>query len=307
MMIARKIEIAAVLFADIANSTHIYEVLGDKEARAFLGECISILAGIACGKGGTVIKTIGDEIMLSFPTADGAVEAAIAMHQEMGAVRFEGKKPISVLNIRIGFNFGQVIRENGDVFGDAVNVAARMAALAKQRQIITTEQTLSCLKPEFRNSARLVDKTTIKGKSGEIDIFEIVWEHKAVTMVLGDRDQHRAVGKTRMELHIGEKIVEVDEAHPFITLGRQIHNDLVIDDKRVSRSHARIEYRRGKFVLIDQSTNGTYVQAEGEETKHLIYDEMVLDGQGVISLGHKITSDSPEEIRYSIKNWNCCS
>ncbi|MEW5908455.1 MAG: adenylate/guanylate cyclase domain-containing protein [Thermodesulfobacteriota bacterium] len=301
----RETKTAAVMFADISNSTHLYEVLGDAQARTFLGGCLSLLSEIVEDHNGTVIKTIGDEIMSSYSTADQAVEAAIAMQKSLEKKRFESGKWYPKINIRIGFNFGQVISESGDVYGDAVNVAARIAALAKQRQILTTEQTVTCLKPEFRSSARFIEKSTIKGKSGEIGIFEIVWEHKDVTMVLESLLQHQTGHRTYLELKFRDHVVKVDETNPVITFGRQNYNDIVVDDRRVSRSHARIEYRRGKFILVDQSTNGTCLLAEGEAPKTLIRDEAPISGKGRIGLGYEPDTESSEVIRYEIK-WSSC-
>jgi pSer/pThr/pTyr-binding forkhead associated (FHA) protein len=110
--------------------------------------------------------------------------------------------------------------------------------------------------------------------------------------------------ETCLELRLADQIIEVGRNRPAITLGRQSHNDLVIDDIRVSRAHARIEYRRGKFVLIDQSTNGTYAIIQGENKIKLRRDEASLQGNGVISLGRKTARNSTGKdplIHYEIK------
>jgi class 3 adenylate cyclase len=297
----RETKTAAVMFADISNSTHLYEVLGDAEARSFLGDCLSLLAGIVEDKKGTVIKTIGDEIMSSYSTADEAAEAAIAMQKGIEEKRFESGRNYPAINIRIGFNFGRVISEAGDVYGDAVNVAARLTALAKQRQIITSEYTAGCLSPKFRNSTRFIEKCSIKGKSGEIGIYEIVWEHRDITMILEGFAQHRTEIRTYLELKCKEQVIKVDEIHAVVNFGRQNYNDIVIDDKRVSRSHAKIEYHRGKFILIDQSTNGTCLLVEGESPKTLIHDETPIFGKGYIGLGCNPDPESPNVIYYEVK------
>ena len=107
-----------------------------------------------------------------------------------------------------------------------------------------------------------------------------------------------------MELKFGDQSVEVGKDRSFINIGRQRHNDLVVDDIRVSRTHARIEYRRGKFILIDQSTNGTYAQDQGGKNIHLRRDETPLSGSGVISLGREMDSNDTEDtslIHFEIK------
>lgn len=290
----------AILFADIAKSTHLYETLGDKIAQSLIGTCLSLLSDITRQHHGTVIKTIGDEIMCTFPTGNDAVEAAKIMHQDLEDITIPGQPGIDPPNIYVGIHVGPVVKEDNDVFGDAVNVAARMVSLAKQRQILTTEETVKSLEPENQDAARCIDRTTIKGKSGEVDIYEVVWEQHDVTVMLDDVMGELAL-KTSLEIDFGGKKVIVDQDSPSATLGRQPHNDVVVNDNRVSRSHSRIEYRRGKYLLIDQSTNGTYLLIQGKKSIHLKRDETQLIGQGIIGLGREVTPESPMAIHYVIK------
>ena len=107
--------------------------------------------------------------------------------------------------------------------------------------------------------------------------------------------------KMHMELQCHGETLEVDDSRPSVTLGRQVHNDIVVNDSRVSRTHARVEYRRGKFFLIDQSTNGTFVVIQNKKKVTLKRDETQLLGNGIICLGRKADPDSPEVINYAIK------
>ncbi len=286
----------AILFADIANSTQLYETLGNKDARNLIGDCISLLSKVALNHLGTVVKTIGDEIMCTFPNATDAVEAAMDMNVSLMDMPVDNLPGTFPPNIYVGIQQGPVIVEDDkDVFGDAVNVAAHLVESAKQRQIITTEETLEVLEPELKSAARHIDKAIIKGKAGEINIYEIVWEQKDETVMM-DIPLDVLVGDCLMELKLEDQILEVGKDRSRITLGRQRHNDLVVNDIRVSRTHARIEYRRGKFILIDQSTNGTYAEGPEEYNIHLRRDEIPLSGSGVISLGREIISDSAADI-----------
>src|SRR5262249_36023857 len=113
----------AILFADIAGSTRLYQVIGDERAQASVTACLARLAASAAGQAGVLIKTIGDEIMCRFPMADDALNAACEMHESLRDAPIPGELPISV---RIGTHYGPVILEGGDVFGDAVNVSARL-------------------------------------------------------------------------------------------------------------------------------------------------------------------------------------
>ncbi len=297
---ARITDIVAILFADIAKSTHIYETLGNKVAKDLIDAVISLLSKVTVKYRGTVIKTIGDEIMCTFPTANDAVEAAIEMNQSIGDMPFPANPDYGSPNIYVGIQFGTVIKEGGDVFGDAVNVAARMVALAKQRQIITTEGTLKLLSAERQSAARCIDKTTVKGKSGILRIYEVIWEEDDLTVMVTNTPEIPIV-KIRLELAYQDQTIELDENRPSATLGRQMHNDVVVNDSRVSRSHARIEYNRGKFVLIDQSSNGTVVRNQGKKSIHLKREETQLLGNGVIGLGRDVTPETETAVHFAIK------
>jgi len=290
----------AILFADIAKSTHLYETLGNVTAQNLIGDCISRMADVTRTHKGAVIKTIGDEIMSTFPTATDAVNAGKEMHQAIEQMTLPDKPGFCPPNIYVGIQIGPVVKEEGDVFGDAVNVAARMVALAKQRQILTTEETVNALSADLRKSAQFIDRTTIKGKSGEINIYEIVWEQHDVTVMLDGCLEEMAI-RTRIELSFAGSTIDVDIDRPSATLGRQPHNDIVVSDSRVSRSHARIEYRRGKFVLVDQSTNGTFALIQGKKSIQVKRDETTLIGSGVIGLGREVTPESDMAVHFSIK------
>ena len=300
-MTTRKTVTVAILFADIAKSSHMYETLGDKIARNFIGKCVSTMANVTELHNGTVIKTIGDEVMCTFPTAADAVKAAKAMHMELEEITVDEKPECAPPNIYVGIHLGPVISEGGDVFGEAVNVAAQMVQLANQRQIFTTEETVAALAPEFKSSVRWIDKQTIKGKKGKIKIYEVIWEGQDVTVMLDENLMKSMDLRTRLELEYQGQTFEVGELRPNITLGRQSHNDVVVNDNHVSRTHARIESRSGKFILIDLSTNGTYALMQGKKSVTLKGDEVQLLGNGIIALGQEVDADSSDMIHFAIK------
>jgi hypothetical protein len=239
--------------------------------------------------------------MCTFPTASDAVEAAVKMHQALEDMPFPEKPEYGPPNIYVGIQFGPVIKEEGDVFGDAVNVAARMVSLAKQRQIITTEGTLKLLSKERQTFTRCIDKITVKGKSGLMRIYEVIWEEQDIT-VMGTHIPEAKAVESHLELTYQGQTIRLDENRPSATLGRQKHNDVVVDDKRASRSHARIDYNRGKFTLVDQSSNGTMVKIQGEGNVLLKRDEIQLLGEGVIGLGRKVRPESPTAVHFAVKS-----
>ena len=283
----------AILFADISGSTRLYETLGDKLALEKIEQCLTSLGMVAQRHGGETIKTIGDEIMCAFPAASNAVEAAMAMQQEIIA----GTSP---LHIRIGLHFGEVIREGGDVFGDAVNVAARMARLAVPDQIMSTRATAEVLPVALRTHIRHLGQTTVKGKREDIQICEIIWHNDEELTMMPTLRPGRAAKIANVTLtlkHDGQQMTLTTQHAAFI-IGRDNECDLLVNDPLASRHHARIELRNGKFVLIDQSTNGTYLTHAGKAL-FLHREEAPLSGTGFFALGHEVEIDSPDAVHYS--------
>jgi adenylate cyclase len=290
----------AILFADIAKSTQLYETLGDKLAQKAIASSLGRLEDVTQAFAGTVIKTIGDEIMCTFPSAQEAVDAAREMHLSMEQMRFRAASDIPPPNLYVGLQYGPVIHDGGDVFGEAVNVAARMREHAKPRQIVTTGETIARLPESYREKCHCIEKTPIKGICGELDIFEVIWEEEDVTVMV-DEQLAGIKPKTRLELRVGSTTTRVDEHRPAVSLGRQLHNDVVVNDGMVSRTHARVEYRRGKFFLMDQSTNGTYLETQGKKNIHIKGEETQLAGYGHISLGKEIEPSDAFIISYIVR------
>lgn len=285
----------AVLFADVSGSTRLYELLGDTRAFAAINSCLDLLRRVTVAHGGHVVKTIGDEIMAVLPSADAAVQAACEMQAEVTA-----QPPVenTRIAIRIGLHFGSVLETDGDVFGDTVNIAARMAKIAKSGQIITSDATASKLHPIMRASARMIDALTVKGKTEDIHVFEIIWhESEEMTMMVG-RTHTLPIHESAVRLvHQGQEFL-INAERPSAIIGRDEQADIVIQDRRASRIHAKIERRRDKFAFIDQSSNGSYVTIRGEKEIQLRREEFVLRGSGSISLGHSYAKDPSEVVEF---------
>lgn len=271
-----------VLFADVSGSTRLYEKLGDKEALHAVERCLNRMTRATEQFKGRVVKTIGDEVMAVFDSAEAGMDAACSMQQ-----RVDDLPPVSgiKLAIRIGFHFGPAIEDAKDVFGDTVNMAARMAGLAKAGQIITTAETVGALPTLLQQSTREIDALSVKGKAEDVRVCEVLWqESDDLTMKSGSVAP--APVSARLTVRHGENVQVLDPGHGAFSLGRDAGCDIIINDRRASRTHARIERRRDKFVLIDQSTNGTYVTFVGEAEFALKREEVILRSKGRISFGH---------------------
>lgn len=287
----------AVLFADIAGSTKLYEALGDNAAKAMVDEALAEMKAVTARHGGRVVKTIGDEVMCVFQGADRGFIAATDMQSRVD------KLPVvngAKRRIRVGFHAGTVIEENGDVFGDTVNTAARMAGLAKGMQIITTRTTVDMLSPALRMGTRDIASLAVKGKADDLAVCEVIWqEGDDLTMAAPavDLPQSRSVLILR---HAGRETI-MNQTRPAVTLGRDASGDIVIADPKASRNHARIELRRDKYFLADQSTNGTFVTFTGEAEISLRREELMMRGSGIIVFGHSAAESSAEKLEFSVR------
>jgi adenylate cyclase len=291
----------AILFADVVGSTRIYEVMGDAKARDMILTCVEIMRTATELNQGTVIKTIGDEIMATFPTADSALNAGSRMQHDIRTnsnLQVEGQ-PIA---IRIGCHFGPVVLENRDIFGAAVHTANRMTSQAKAGQIMITAAMVDRLAPEWRSAVRQIDVATLRGKASEDELFEVLWQKEDATSMLpalalgvvASRD--RRPKRLRVKI-LGQELV-LDDKRTHITIGRAEENDIVIKGNLISRLHAKLELSRNKILLVDQSTNGTFVTTREGEESFVRRDSMQLKGEGSIGLGRAPEGASPQTVRF---------
>ena len=293
---SREIINCAVMFSDVAGSTALYDKFGDEKAKAIIENCINLMADITKRYKGVVIKTIGDEIMCRFPTAEDGVNASCSIQEAVSILTGPDDNPMAV---RIGIHAGEAILDDNDVFGDAVNVAARMAGIAKARQIITTEDTYNQLSDDLQEMAREFDTTSVKGKQEQITIYDVVWdEEDDVTRMSFTPSQSK--GDTEIMMSYSGQSKVLTQADMPIIIGRGAKADITIDAPLSSRSHVNVDYNRGKFVLTDQSTNGTYIKLNDGKEVYLRREELPLSSHGAISLGEKVDETSPLIILFTV-------
>jgi len=280
---ARDLEVA-ILFADVVGSTQLYDRFGDTKASETVAVCLDTMKDATHQYSGTVIKTIGDEVMSTFPSVDQAMGAAVLMQKRISA---DNKKDENIpVSIRIGCHYGPVVQEQNDIFGAAVHTANRMTSQAKARQIIISGDTVSLLSPELRKQTRQIDVATVRGRLDEVALYELLWNPEEATSMLPTIEwESRDRKASRLILSFRDRSVQVNDQRKSVNIGRADDNDLVIKGNLISRIHAKIEMRRGKFVLIDQSTNGTFVQNVQGEERFIRRDTTELLGEGVIGLG----------------------
>jgi adenylate cyclase len=280
---AKDLEVA-IVFADVVGSTQLYDKFGDTKASETVALCLDVMKDATHQYNGTVIKTIGDEVMSTFPTVEEAMGAAVMMQARISAdTKQEDRITVS---IRIGCHYGPVVQEQNDIFGAAVHTANRMTSQAKARQIVISGGTVEHMSPELKRQTRQIDVATVRGKLDEVALYEFLWNPEEATSMLPTiewENQERKASK--LELSFRDQTIEVTDRRKNVIMGRAEDNDLVVKGNLISRIHAKVEMRRGKFMLVDQSTNGTFVlNLLGEET-FVRRDSMEINGEGTIGLG----------------------
>jgi class 3 adenylate cyclase len=280
---AKDLEVA-ILFADVVGSTQLYDKFGDTKASETVAQCLEVMKDATHQYNGTVIKTIGDEVMSTFATVDEAMGAAIIMQSRISSEnKPDDRIPVS---IRIGCHFGPVVQEQNDIFGAAVHTANRMTSQAKARQIVISGGTVEKMSPDLKKQTRQIDVATVRGKIDEVALYELLWNPEEATSMLPTIEwENRDRKISKLELSFRDQTIQVSDRRKNVLMGRAEDNDLVIKGNLISRIHAKVEMRRGKFVLVDQSTNGTFVQnVLGEET-FVRRDSTEISGEGTIGLG----------------------
>ncbi len=297
--IPQNAEKLAILFADISGSTTLYETLGNLVARQMVVRCLGMMIARLAAHRGTLIKTIGDEIMCSFPDAEAALRAACDMQDAVENGRPGGDTPMYV---RIGFNYGEVLREASDVYGDVVNVAARITEVARARQILATHAAVETLPPELRHKARHIRRASIKGRQAQLDLFQIGWRTDDAELVRVGNPAHRKPEGLQEQLvlrHLEQQFTLRDR-NMSASLGRSKACAIVVGDESALDRHAIVQYQLGKFFISDHSAAGTYVRFSGGDTVHIVGEDTMLRGSGSILLGRPFSEDPAGIIEFSV-------
>ena len=290
----------AVLFVDVTDSTKIYESLGDTVALALINGLFARLDKIIAKYSGSVVKTLGDGMICVFEDPDNAFRAACEIQTTVHAAA-QGAK--NRLQIKIAFTWGPVILSRGDVYGDTMNVCARLVELANPEQVLTSAQTVEALTPGLRTRCRALFPTRIKGKAEEVAVSEVMWRYDpAVTEANLTRADFARALQTSLKLIYRGNLFIVSRTRPTLTMGRDDSNDIVIVSLFASRVHARVQTREGHFVLADLSSNGTFLLVDDQSGEvHLRREEAVLGGRGWIGLGKNATRHGDHSVRYSLQ------
>lgn len=281
----------AVLFADIAGSTELYEAIGDEAAKAVVTDLQRRIGDVAGDFDGQVHEIVGDEVMLCFERVADAADCALAIQRSVADDVAQGRP-----GVRIGLHVGDVLAEGTRLFGDTINVAARVVAIARGGQIITTEAVITQLPAALQALARRFDVAPLKGKREPMPVYDLPWQEQDLTEIASVDTVRTA--PSCLILSFAGQAFELDAGSEPFSIGRDASNNLVVDALSASRRHASIAFTRGRFVITDTSTNGTYLTLQNGQVVFLRRESMPLWGSGRLALGASPDAGLTHDVDY---------
>lgn len=301
---------ATVVFTDLHGSTAVFEALGNARATESVTQITYWITQQAARHSGRLVKTLGDGVMLVFTTPRDAVAAVVDIQ------RLHQKKTLHLrsdlrLPIRIGLASGEVEMIAEDCYGDAVNVAARLCDLCGPHQIWASANALENV-PETRGTNfRALGPIHIRGRAEPCNVFQIEWREEEPSDFLTMQAQFNPNDLQGYGDALGREVILqwMDTVKSFksfelpIHIGRVKEVEFVVNDPRVSRTHARLEWRNGCVMLVDVSSYGSWVRfsdAAGSDVL-LRREECVLHGKGELALGASFADVSVPMVAFTIR------
>lgn len=267
-----------VLFADLSGSTRLYQVQGDVRAHQSISQSLHCMRTAIERHDGKVLRTVGDAVLASFRDTNAACESAVDIQREHASLE---------LPVRVGFHFGHVIPDAGDVYGNAVNLASRVAEYAEANEICTTEEAVRRMSAKHRSNTHFLDKVLFKGVEHAHSVYRVNWRtDSAQTAIVTAVKALQGTSDSRvLELMVSGKALSVSTVNPVLSFGRSVDNDVIVEMESASRQHATIELIKGRFMLSDFSTNGTYILKRESAPEFVRRESVSLEQSGVIGFG----------------------
>jgi len=297
-----------VLFADLRGSTALFETLGNAEATSVVTHAVGLVAQAVSTCQGRLVKTLGDGLMAVFDSARNGVKAALLMHESLQRIVSRGAQHgastgLRALKLQVALARGEVVEMNGDCFGDAVNVAARLIGHAGDNETLITQEVLHGLPLPQRAHFRSLDLIAVRGRAEPVHVHVLEYHAPGgdvgAATQFGDPMPASAPDGIRLVWQELDRVFDI-ESMPIV-LGRSTQTTYCITDARVSRSHARIDWTGSSFSLTDLSYNGTFVRfGTAGDIVALRRGACTLHGSGVIGLGSPPMDASTPTVRFEV-------
>lgn len=287
-----KQSVRTVVFADLTGSTGLFESAGNVVATRIVTRCTHTIGRHLVNAGGQLVKYLGDGVLVLFDNTLAAVEAASRI-QDVLKEQVPGLPRGGVLGIKTGVERGPIVEHDGDCYGDAVNVAARLSDRAQAGETLIGEAAFDCLPEAQRLACQSLDRITIKGKAEPMRVWRVDWARTAESTVTSMLDFRQLVEGDRPTQRLDiQRLDQQVELHPSdgpLIIGRGEGVGFAVDDPRVSRRHARIEWSGGQCSFTDFSSNGSWIRFSGSAAPVVLRrDSCTLYGEGEIGLGAQL-------------------
>ncbi len=290
----------AVLFANVAENPQLHEKLDQSEVARAIDRCLKRMERAAEIFNGRMIRLVGDALMAVFDSVDDAYQAAIEMQQRVADL-----PPVSgsKLEICIAFSWGLVTISHGTAAGKSVDLAAALAKLAAPGQMLTTLPAQSALAPELKKATRPLDLNFAFGGEtpSKLKIFEMLVPELPFRAVYSRPLPKPVPSPThRLCLRYQGELIFLDSLNPSIKIGRSTRSDLIIHNQHASRKHASIELRDDKIVLLDQSSNGTFVTPNGAPEFLVRHEKYELQRAGILSFAAPLSAKDADYAEFEV-------
>ncbi|MCK6452883.1 MAG: adenylate/guanylate cyclase domain-containing protein [Alphaproteobacteria bacterium] len=292
----------AIAFIDITGSVGLYFKLGDHDAYRLAKARLDGVKAEIDGHGGRIIKTVGDGVFAAFQSVLDAAKAARTVH----------RNPAGPL-VHIGIHWGSAIDNGTDLFGDAVNVASRIAQIARPGETLLTQAAANALPRAERAALRSLDMIAVRGRRSGVRLHALVDTKigakgsrvtSGMTQIAGAVPP-KSSGRWQLVLHHSRVRCEVQAAGASFRLGRAGDCDLVVDGEMggrvvASREHAIVSWQRDRFVVEDRSTNGTWIASGSGPVIRLRREAAPLTGKGSLGLGAPPSRRGTHVVKFAV-------
>lgn len=287
----------SVLCVDLTGGERLQERLAASEAKHAIGRCEKRISQTVEGFRGRLAKTSGSKVMAFFTDSEDALQSAVEMQRRISAF-----PPVSgvALGVRVGVCVGHASNEIRFFDNVPNNAAISLSDMAEPGQVLLgVPKRAKGFEWSDDLVARSLPGVTVACGKRNLGVYEIDWRKFAVGKI---KTTPEKAGKADLELylHFNGATVEVTRDRPLLSIGRLASCGMLLHSERCSRIHARIERRGDTFILVDQSTNGTFVTPEGGGEEGIHKRELLLSGRGKICFGESASVGNVEFASYAV-------
>lgn len=322
------VKTTTVMFTDLKDSTVYFEKNGDIKGRLYVEKHNNLLFPIIKKYGGVVIKTIGDAIMAKFDFPVCAVKASVEMQRTL---KNYNKNATDLIKIRIGIHTGKALIEENDIFGDTVNLSARIEANTQPEKISISKSTLKAISPFKNIKVEPLGKINYKGKAESIDTYSVLWESSILEEeIRGEKDWDKhslflKLSKSNENVILSYTFYQNDKKStisvydllksdfmPFLNQVEVLYSNTIGKNSLVNNFDVKKFKECGKslynkvfkpiFDEINSKINIDYVVIEEDINFSFFPYEMLFDGENFLGLKYPVFRKLKDTNNYSENN-----